>query len=217
MSAGKSLGELEPAASARLQTGGRRLAGRRRSAEAERAIIEATLERLEAHGVSALSIEGVAASAGVGKTTIYRRWPNKEALILDALGSLQEPLPVLPGTSVRDDLVTLVDAVRRNKVDSRAARLIPCLIGEARRHPDLVKQFVAIYVEPRREAMRDVLRRGKRTGEVRPDLDLDIAQAMLVGAVLHVFAATAPPPDSAAFSVDLPAQIVDAALAGLAP
>jgi AcrR family transcriptional regulator len=208
MSADESLGGLAPVPSARLRRGGPRLAGRRRSVEAERAIIEATLDHLEAHGVSALSI------AGVGKTTIYRRWPNKEALIVDALGSIQEPLPVLPGTSVRDDLITLVEAVRRNKVDSRAARLLPCLIGEARRHPDLAQQFAAIYVEPRREAMREVLRRGKRTGEVRPDIDIDVAQAMLVGALLHVFAAS---PELAASSADLPSRVVDAAFAGLAP
>jgi len=196
------------------RAGGPRLAGRPRSAEAERAIIEAALDHLEAHGVSALSIEGVAASAGVGKTTIYRRWPNKEALILDALGSIQEPLPQLPGTSVRDDLVALVEAVRRKKVDSRAARLLPCLMGEAHRHPNLARQYASTYIEPRREAMREVLRRGVRTGELRPDIDVDVAQAMLVGAVLHFFAVAMDPPG---LPTDLPDRVVDAVLAGLAP
>jgi AcrR family transcriptional regulator len=190
-----------------------RLPGRPRSAEADRAIIEAALDHLESQGVSALSIEGVAAKAGVGKTTIYRRWPNKEALILDALGSIQEPLPELPGTSVRDDLIMLIEAVRRKKADNRAARLLPCVMGEAHRHPQLAQQYIETYVEPRREAMRAVLRRGMRTGELRPDFDLEIAQAMLVGAVLFFF--TPLPPSSP--PTDLPARIVDAALAGLAP
>jgi AcrR family transcriptional regulator len=193
---------------------GPRVAGRPRSAEVERAIIDAALDHVESHGLSGLSIEGIAATAGVGKTTIYRRWPNKEALVLDALGSLQEPLPELPGTSVRDDLVTLVEAVRRKKADSRAARLLPCVMGEAHRHPELARQYVATYVEPRREVMREVLRRGMRTGELRSDLDLEVVQAMLTGAVMH-FATVSMDPTG--LPTDLPERVVDTVLAGLAP
>src|ERR1043165_4470484 len=68
--------------------------GRPRSERAARAIIDATLDLLaEEGGVTGVSIEAVAARAGVGKTTIYRRWPNKEALIIDALAALKEPFP----------------------------------------------------------------------------------------------------------------------------
>jgi Bacterial regulatory proteins, tetR family len=78
--------------------------GRPRSEQAERAIIEATLDLLAEVGIAALSVEQVAARAGVGKATIYRRWPNKEALIIDAAASLKSPLPDVPGRSISEDL-----------------------------------------------------------------------------------------------------------------
>src|SRR5438552_17303325 len=89
-----------------------RAPGRPRSERAEKAIIDATLDLLvEEAGVAGLSIEAIAGRAGVGKTTIYRRWPNKEALIIDALASLKRPLPPVPGRSVREDLVVMARAV----------------------------------------------------------------------------------------------------------
>src|SRR5919198_3834015 len=85
--------------------------GRPRSERAHEAIIDAVLEMLaEWTTVEALSMEAVAARAGVGKATIYRRWPHKEALVIDAVASTKEPLPEPRGTSVREDLVLLVRA-----------------------------------------------------------------------------------------------------------
>src|SRR4051812_27075223 len=85
--------------------------GRPRSERAARAIIDATLALLaEEGGVTGVSIEAVAARAGVGKTTIYRRWPNKEALIIDALADLKEPFPAPRGESARDDLIAIARA-----------------------------------------------------------------------------------------------------------
>ena len=72
---------------------------------ADRAIIDAALSLFAEDGVEGLCIEKVAARAGVGKATIYRRWPGKEDLLLDALAALKTPLPEPRGESVRDDLV----------------------------------------------------------------------------------------------------------------
>src|SRR5437764_1460247 len=90
----------------------RKAPGRPRSARADEAIIEAVLDLL-ADGTPAesLSIEAVAAKAGVGKATIYRRWANKEALLVDAVASLKGELPRLAGESVRDDLIALLRPV----------------------------------------------------------------------------------------------------------
>ena len=96
------------------ETGTARPAGRPRSEKAERAIIEATLDLIgEGMGVSELSIEAIASRAGVGKTTIYRRWSNKEDLVVDALATLKAPMPRLSGTSVRDDLISWLEALVR--------------------------------------------------------------------------------------------------------
>src|SRR5437016_14195863 len=78
--------------------------GRPRSEQAEQAIIEATLDLFAEQGFEGVCVEAVAARAGVGKATIYRRWPNKEELLLAALGSMKSPLPESTG-NVRDDLV----------------------------------------------------------------------------------------------------------------
>src|SRR5215510_2614841 len=87
----------------------RKSPGRPRSARADEAIIEAVLDLLaEGTPAEALSIEAVAARAGVGKATIYRRWSNKEALLVDAVASVKGEPPRIAGESVRDDLVTLL-------------------------------------------------------------------------------------------------------------
>lgn len=161
----------------------RRAPGRPRSARVERAIVDAVLD-LMAEGVpaDALSIESVAGRAGVGKATIYRRWPNKEALLVDAVATLKGPLPELTGASVREDLIALLRPVGKNSL-ARASHILPCLIAELKRSPSLQLCYQKI-MEPRRELMRDVLRRGMASGELRADLDLETVMAMLVAPML---------------------------------
>ncbi|NVI92347.1 TetR/AcrR family transcriptional regulator [Actinomadura sp. BRA 177] len=162
----------------------RRPGGRPRSERAEKAIIEATLDLLaEEPGVAGLSIEAVAARAGVGKTTIYRRWPSKDALILDALGAAKAPLPEPSGGSVRDDLVELARAL----TDERGSRYSRCfwnVIGGAEKHPELYARYKRDIIEPRRDIVRRVLRRGVENGELRADLDVEAAMALLLGALV---------------------------------
>jgi AcrR family transcriptional regulator len=161
----------------------RKAPGRPRSARADEAIIDAVIALLaDGVPVDALSIEAVAARAGVGKATIYRRWPNKEALLIDAVTALKGPLPELGGVSVRDDLYTLLRPVARTTM-IRSSSVLPCLIPELRRSPDLHEVYQRI-IEPRRELMRGVLRRGIDSGELRADLDLEVVMAMLVGPML---------------------------------
>ncbi|MCF6476411.1 TetR/AcrR family transcriptional regulator [Nonomuraea sp. MG754425] len=196
------------------ETGTARPAGRPRSEKAEKAIIEATLDLIgEGMGVSELTIEAIAARAGVGKTTIYRRWSNKEDLVVDALATLKAPLPPLSGTSVRDDLITLVDAMRREHGQARSRCVMNIAMSEADRYPRLLDRFMKLAVEPRREAMRAVIGRGVASGELRPDLDVDMGMSMISGALLW-HAKWGPAGD---LPLDLAERVVDAALAGMAP
>ncbi|NES30403.1 TetR family transcriptional regulator [Micromonospora terminaliae] len=157
--------------------------GRPRSVRADEAIIEATLDLLaEGSTIEALSIEAIAARAGVGKATIYRRWSGKDALLMDALRRLKGVPPQPAGRSVRDDLVLLVGAVGHN-VDPRAARIMPCLVPEVNRSPDHFQLYQNI-IEPRRKLMREVLRRGVDSGELRADLDIELAMTLLSGPML---------------------------------
>jgi len=158
--------------------------GRPRSEEADRAIIGAALDMFAESGAEGLCIEKVAARAGVGKATIYRRWPGKEDLLLDALAALRAPLPNPKGESVRDDLAALLDAMRAEAIDPRQVRQFALLLGEGARYPRLIERYVEAVVEPRRDVFRAVLRRGVATGELREGTNIEAAVDMLTGAVL---------------------------------
>ncbi|MFG6196613.1 TetR/AcrR family transcriptional regulator [Nonomuraea sp. JJY05] len=196
------------------ESGTARPAGRPRSEKAEKAIIEATLDLIgEGMGVSDLSIEAIASRAGVGKTTIYRRWSNKEDLVVDALATLKAPVPSLTGTSVRDDLISLLEAMRSESGVARNRCVMKIAMSEADRYPQLMDRFVKRAIEPRRQAMRAVIERGIANGELRADLDVSMGMAVLSGTMLW-FTKWGPDGDLAP---DLAERVVDAALAGMAP
>jgi AcrR family transcriptional regulator len=161
-----------------------RKAGRPRSIQADRAIIDATLEVFAESGAGGLRIETVAAKAGVGKATIYRRWPGKEDLLLDAIGAMKSPLPKPRGESVREDLAALLDAIAKESGDPARARQFALLLGEGASYPRLLERYVETVVEPRREVIRSVLRRGVATGELREETNIEAAVDMLYGAML---------------------------------
>ncbi|MFF4614278.1 TetR/AcrR family transcriptional regulator [Nonomuraea jabiensis] len=195
------------------ESGTARPAGRPRSEKAEKAIIEATLDLIgEGMGVSDLSIEAIASRAGVGKTTIYRRWSNKEDLVVDALSTLKAPVPSLTGTSVRDDLISLLDAMRSESGVARNRCVMKIAMSEADRYPQMMDRFVKRAIEPRRQAMRAVIERGIANGELRADLDVSMGMAVLTGTMLW-HTKWGPAGDLAP---DLAERIVDAALAGMA-
>jgi AcrR family transcriptional regulator len=158
--------------------------GRPRSERADQAIIDAALSLFAESGPEGLCIERVAARAGVGKATIYRRWPGKEDLLLDAIAALKAPLPEPAGRSVREDLVTLLGVLCQESADPRRARESALLLGEGSKYPRLMERYVETVLEPRREVVRAVLRRGMASGELRPDLDVEAALFMLIGAVV---------------------------------
>lgn len=162
-----------------------RPAGRPRSEKAEKAILEATLDLIgDGMGVSELSIEAIAARAGVGKTTIYRRWSNKEDLVVDALATLKSPVPPLAGESVREDLIVLLEAMRTEAGQQRTKCIMNIAMSESDRYPALFARFRKIALEPRRAAMRAVIERGVASGELRSDLDVEIAMATVAGSMI---------------------------------
>jgi AcrR family transcriptional regulator len=164
------------------QRNDRRAPGRPRSERASQAIIMATLDLLlECGSVDSFSIEAVAARAGVGKATLYRRWPNKEALVLDALASLYEPPVRANAQSVRQNLIIVVEDLCRWAAHSISGRLFPRLLGAS---AELQAQYVQSVIEPRKVAIREVLRKGVRDGELAPDIDVEHPLTMLFGWVL---------------------------------
>ena len=184
--------------------------GRPRSEQAEQAIIEATLDLFAERGFEGVCVEAVAARAGVGKATIYRRWPNKEELLLAAFGSLKSPFPEPKGVSVREDLLAMVEVMCADKADPRKSRRYALLLGEGDKYPRLMARYKETIIQPRREAMRAVIRRGVETGELRPDTDVEIAMLTLTGAIMAQDQSA-----SGTLDDDFAVRLVDGLLQGL--
>lgn len=161
--------------------------GRPRSLEADTAIIDATLELIVTDGIDGLSVESVAARAGVGKATIYRRWANKEELVIDALASLNDALPDIPDAdNVRDRLVVMLDQTRTKSLETCSGRLMPRMLSYAAQHPDLFRQYFEHVISPRRDRYRVVLADGIASGELRPDLDIEVTATLIAAPMLYL-------------------------------
>ncbi|MFE6282207.1 TetR/AcrR family transcriptional regulator [Streptomyces sp. NPDC057877] len=175
--------------------------GRQRDPAADRAILDSTLALLgEGCAFGDLSMDLVAQRAGVARATIYRRWRNKEELVLAALSALDLPVPPLAGLSLRQRLVTLVDQLRHRGQDTPLHRLMGGLLSEAVRRPHLVERFEETVVAARREALVGALRDGVDSGELRADLDLDDAVEILTGPMAARLILRQRPVESAAFA-----------------
>ncbi|BBC37020.1 TetR family transcriptional regulator [Streptomyces graminofaciens] len=188
--------------------------GRPRSEAVERSIIEGVMTLLE-EGVplSELSIERVARTVGVGKATIYRRWAGKDELFVDVLRAAEPPDPVLPGTSMRDDLVVLLEAVRRRGLVNRSSAILHNVFAQMKSSPRIWDAYHANVVHPRRRILAGVLRRGRDNGELRADTDLDVVADLVFGPML-VRTIMRPEAD---LPEDLAERIVDTLLEGLRP
>jgi AcrR family transcriptional regulator len=146
--------------------------GRPRSAEADQAILAATLKLVAEQGVAGTTIEGVAAEAGVGKTTIYRRWPTKNDLIVAAISQL--PPREFPDTgSLPGDMAALADLQRERLAGTGLFRIVPGVLAESMNDPDLHGRIMERVIGPLRGLLRQIIERGIARGELRPDLDVD--------------------------------------------
>ena len=127
--------------------------GRPRSEEAHKAILDATLELLAEVGFSALTVEGVATRAGVGKATIYRRWTSKLPLVVEAFGQLPGFEEVDTG-NLADDLKKLLRGYLQIFNTTALAAVLPSLAGERSHNPELSQLFEPVSVDRRRPLQR---------------------------------------------------------------
>ncbi len=156
--------------------------GRRRSRRSEEAILDATLALLGEVGFSGLTIDGIAARAGVGKATIYRHWPGKAHLVVDAFRSRIPPMPAPETGTLRGDLLAVVGFMVEGLSRSPLSRILPALVEAAESDPELERLF-KVFGEERRTLIRGVLERAAARGELRSDLDLEVVLDCVVGPV----------------------------------
>jgi AcrR family transcriptional regulator len=147
--------------------------GRPRSEEAEQAILKATLQMVAMHGVTATTIEGIAAEAGVGKTTIYRRWGSKTELIIAAISELAPPGDPPDTGSMGGDMAALAEFQQRRLTDTGLLAIVPRVMAESMGDPELHQGFLDKVVNPLRDLLRLFIERGIERGELRPDLDVE--------------------------------------------
>jgi AcrR family transcriptional regulator len=160
--------------------------GRPRSQRATAAILRAVGELLDSRGLDGLSVDAIAARAGVSKATIYRWWPNKAAIVMDAVLSVTAPQIPFPDTgSVREDLRRQMRSVVRLFTKTATGRALVALIAQSQHDPATATALHERFIAPRRTTAGDVLRRGIARGELRPDLDVDTAIDTLYGALYY--------------------------------
>jgi AcrR family transcriptional regulator len=190
-----------------------RQVGRPRDPRVDTAIVGATLQLLADGGYTSLTMEAVAALAGVGKATLYRRYAGKEQLVIDAVATMSEPAEIVQGASVRDELVARLEAIRRKSDSSLAGKIFPRLISASADNPELMRNYRRQVLAPRRLAFVAALRRGIDEGLVRADVDLDYAVDLLVGPMSYRNLIRNDPPPGP----ELAGWVVDDVLYALAP
>jgi AcrR family transcriptional regulator len=187
--------------------------GRPRDARADRAILEATRELIAELGVYGFRTDDVATRAGVGKGAIYRRYRSKDELVTAAVAAIVDEEIALPDTgSTRTDLLILMREAVALYRGSAAGQLMPNLVGAMAQKPDLARAVRDGFLAGRREALAEVLRRGVERGDLRPDLDVELALDVLGGPLFYRLLVTGGPLDE-----QLGEGVADLILRGFAP
>jgi len=150
-------------------------AGRKRSETSRQAILQAAYALMEEVGFDRMSIEGVAARAGVGKTTIYRWWESRGVLAVEAFLTTVEPVIAFHETgSAREDMIAQMQALAE-LYRGPTGRFVREMIGSSQSDPAMRSAFHDLFLSPRRESARAVFWRGQAAGEFRAGVDADAA------------------------------------------
>ncbi|MEH2159532.1 MAG: TetR/AcrR family transcriptional regulator [Nostoc sp.] len=159
--------------------------GRPRSIHADQAILQATLDLLAEVGYQSMSIEAIASRAGVGKTTIYRRYTSKEELVADAIESFRDDLAIPDTGSFWGDMDILINNAAK-KIDSPLGRqTLALIISTASSNPQFAEVYWTKYTKVRREALSKVLKRAKSRGEIHKDADIELVIDLLSGSLYY--------------------------------
>jgi AcrR family transcriptional regulator len=165
---------------------------RSRSTQAHDKVLRAALGLFGERGIDATSMDAIAQVSGVSKATIYNHWADKEALLLEVMmmvnGLDREPEDVDSGDLCRDLAIVLARRLP-DEFDAARTRITPSLIAYSAIHPEFGKAWRHRVMEPPRQCLKRILRRGIERGQLPADLDLEAALALLLGPMLycHVF------------------------------
>lgn len=196
---------------------GQRKPGRPRSAQAHKAILAATLELLAQEGFQGLSIEDIAARAGVGKTTIYRRWSSKDELVIDAIHEIQVDLTTVDTGNFRNDLVILFKAAYQGiMTHPLLPQLVLRLISEFQANPEIFQVFLTQLLIPRLQRFMYMVERAQVRGEIRRDIDWTLALELIAGPIfMHLLITHYLAPSMSSSDDKWVEQMIDAVMHGI--
>jgi AcrR family transcriptional regulator len=158
----------------------------RRNRQSHQAILQATLELVQDLGYTRLTIEGIAAKAGVGKSTIYRWWRSKGDLVIEALADVLEAQPLPDTGDTRTDLMAIVDQGIALYSDETGARtIIAGLVGDIHHDPELAAALRKRFIDPRRADNRAAIARAIERGDLPADTDVELLIDRLVAPVSY--------------------------------
>jgi AcrR family transcriptional regulator len=158
--------------------------GRPRDPSRDEAIIDAAIDLLVRDGYDRLSVEGVAAAAGVGKATVYRRWSNKADLVIDAMATLKPSIDTIDTGSLDGDIELMV-AASCSPTSQRMLQVMVSICSALPREPELLEAFKTRFTEPRIALITETLVRARNRGEVGPDVDLAMAASLVPSLMLQ--------------------------------
>jgi AcrR family transcriptional regulator len=183
---------------------------RRASSDVEEAILAATLQVMDEAGFDGLTVEKVAARAGAAKTAVYRRWPSKVPLVVDALTRSRPEIEIPDSGDLRTDMVRLWDSVSGGGQRS-VERLLPIVTSYLGGDDELMSSLRERYFQPRLQAMQVIMARAVARGEIRADADPGLAFDLLFGPLAYRWLRGSPP------DTQTIRRIVGLALQGLQP
>lgn len=202
----------QPAACNGVDDRAGRRPGRPRSAACDAAIVEATLDEYAARGYEGLTVDAVAARAGVSKATIYRRYQSKSDLILAAANAVfYDDWEPPNGDDVRSDLRGVLEHLRSVMFGTSVGRVARMVVADSLSHLDLADAFRGLVAQ-RRAVIRGIVERGVARGELAPGVDAELVTDMLAGPVFYRLLISGHPVDEAYL-----AALIDAVLRAIAP
>jgi AcrR family transcriptional regulator len=160
---------------------------RPRSTRAHQLVLDAALKLFAHQGIDASSMDAIATASGVSKATIYKHWPDKDALCLELLSYLHrlDRPPVLKTGDKRADLVAVLSQEPPAQPSKLQSRLMPHFLAYAARNPAFAKAWRGVVMQPTRIQLTQLLKRSMADGALSADLDLDLSVALLAGPMMY--------------------------------
>lgn len=168
-----------------MNDGTKKSLGRPRSDKSHQAMLQAALEMLAEVGFDGISIEAIASRAGVGKTTIYRRYSGKAELIADAIESMREEVLIPDTGHLTSDIDKLIENAAQISLNPLGRQTVSMIISSASSNAEFAQIYWQKYLQPRREAFDIVIERAKSRNEVSQDLDSGLVFDTMSGIMLY--------------------------------